>query len=308
MTTVPAAAAAAAPPAAPSAGAPPASSAKRTPARRQSPLRRLMRDKAAMVAAIFLIAVILAAILAPWIAPTDPYANNLRLRMKPPSAEFWLGTDAQGRDMVTRILFGMRTSFFIGFVAVAIGGFIGATLGILAAYYSRLDNLIMRIVDVLLTFPAILLGLAIAAVLGPGVNSLIVALAASAVPTVARITRGAASVVMRSEYMEAGRAVGLGDGALIWRYLAPNCVSTILVYLTLQFGQTVLLGASLSFLGLGVQPPVAELGSMAAEGRNFLFFAPHVSTVPSVAIFLVVLAFNVLGDAMRDVLDPRLRQ
>lgn len=306
MSTPPATApatAGATPAAASAAGAPSASVA-----RRHSPLRRLMRDKAAVAAAVFLILVILAALLAPWIAPTDPYANNLRLRMRPPGAEFWLGTDSQGRDMVTRLLYGMRTSLFIGFVAVAIGGLLGATMGILAAYYSRLDNLIMRVVDVLLTFPAILLGLAIAAVLGPGVGSLIVALAASAVPTVARITRGAASVVMRSEYMEAGRAVGLGDGALIWRYLAPNCVSTILVYLTLQFGQTVLLGASLSFLGLGVQAPLAELGSMAAEGRNFLFFAPHVSTVPSVAIFLVVLAFNVLGDAMRDVLDPRLRQ
>ena len=306
MNTAPAPAAPT--PAAPVAGAPAAARTAPAVGRRRSPFQRLLRDKVAVGAGIFLIAVILAALFAPWIAPSDPYANNLRLRMRPPGGDFLLGTDSQGRDMVTRVLFGLRTSLFIGFIAVAIGGILGATLGILAAYYSKLDNLIMRVVDVLLTFPAILLGLAIAAVLGPGVGSLIVALSASAVPTVARITRGAASVVMRNEYMEAGRAVGLGDGALIWRYLAPNCVSTIMVYLTLQFGQTVLLGASLSFLGLGVQSPTAELGSMAAEGRNFLFLAPHVATVPSVAIFLVVLAFNVLGDAMRDVLDPRLRQ
>jgi ABC-type dipeptide/oligopeptide/nickel transport system permease subunit len=257
---------------------------------------------------VFLLAVVFSAVFAPLLTDVDPYANNLRERLKPPGGEYLLGTDEQGRDMVTRLLYGIRTTLLIGLCGVMLGGLVGATMGILAAFYKRLDNLIMRIVDILLSFPSILFGLAIAAVLTPGIGSLILALSIAAVPTVARISRGAATVVMHNEYMEAGRAIGLSDGALLWRYLTLNCLSAILVYLTLQFGQTILLGAALSFLGLGAQPPTAELGTMAAAGRDFLFFRPHVATVPSLAIFLIVLAFNVLGDALRDVLDPRLRQ
>lgn len=272
-----------------------------------SPWRRLLRDKPAVLAATFLLLVVGAAIVAPLIAPTDPYANNMRLRLKPPGGDFLLGTDSQGRSMVTRMLFGLRATLVIGLTAVAIGGFVGATLGILAAFYRRLDNVIMRVVDVLLSFPSILFGLALAAVLGPGLDSLVAALSVAAVPTVARISRGAATQVMQQDFMEAGRAIGLSDFALITRYLARNCISTVLVYLTLQLGQTILLGAALSFLGLGAQPPAAELGSMAAEGRRYLSFAPHAATVPSAAIFLIVLAFNVLGDALRDAFDPKLR-
>ena len=272
-----------------------------------SPWRRLLRDRPAMLAAAFLLLVVAAAILAPWIAPTDPYLNNMRLRLKPPGGDFLLGTDSQGRSMVTRMLFGLRATLVIGLTAVAIGGCIGATLGILAAFYRRLDNVIMRVVDVLLSFPSILFGLALAAVLGPGLGSLVAALSVAAVPTVARISRGAATQVMQQDFMEAGRAIGLSDFALITRYLARNCISTVMVYLTLQLGQTILLGAALSFLGLGAQPPAAELGSMAAEGRRYLSFAPHAATVPSAAIFLIVLAFNVLGDALRDAFDPKLR-
>jgi ABC-type dipeptide/oligopeptide/nickel transport system permease subunit len=261
-----------------------------------------------MLALGWLVVVVLAALLAPLLAAHDPYANNMRLRLRPPGGDFPLGTDTQGRDMVTRLLFGSRTTLLMGLTAVGCGGLTGATMGILAAFYRRLETPFMRVVDVLLSFPSILFGLAIAAVLGAGVRSLILALSISAVPTVARIARGAATVVMQQEYMAAGRAVGLGDGPLILRYLIMNCVAVVFVYLTLQLGQTILLGAALSFLGLGAQPPTAELGSMAAEGRRYLSFAPHVSTLPSAVIFSIVLAFNVLGDALRDVLDPRLRQ
>lgn len=276
--------------------------------RSNSPWRRVLKDGPALIALIFLVLVILAAIFAPLIAPSDPYANNMRLRLKPPGGDFLLGTDTQGRDMVTRILFGLRSTLTIGITAVIIGGLIGSSLGILAAFYRRLDNPIMRFVDVLLSFPSILFGLALAAVLKPGLGSLIAALSVAAVPTVARIARGAATVVMQQDFMEAGRAIGLSDFALATRYLARNCVSTIMVYLTLQLGQTILLGAALSFLGLGAQPPTAELGSMASEGRRFLSFAPHVATIPSAMIFLIVLAFNVLGDALRDAFDPKMRQ
>lgn len=270
--------------------------------------RRLSRDVPAMGALAYLGLVVVVAVLAPLVAPADPYANNMRLRLRPPGGDFLLGTDTQGRDMISRLLFGARTTLLIGVTAVGCGGLTGAAMGILAAFYRRLDTALMRVVDVLLSFPSILFGLAIAAVLGAGVRSLVLALSIAAIPTVARIARGAATVVMQQDYMDAGRAIGLGDRALILRYLTMNCVAVVFVYLTLQLGQTILLGAALSFLGLGAQPPTAELGSMAAEGRRFLSFAPHVSTLPSVAIFSVVLAFNVLGDALRDVLDPRLRQ
>jgi ABC-type dipeptide/oligopeptide/nickel transport system permease subunit len=196
----------------------------------------------------------------------------------------------------------------LGFTAVAVGGGIGATLGLLAAYYRRLDTPLMRFVDVLLSFPPILFGLAIAAVIGTGLNGLVVALCITAIPSIARISRGAAQQVMQQEYMEAGRAAGNRDFKMLWHYLAANTWPVILIYMTLQLGQAILLGAALSFLGLGAQPPTAELGSMAADGRKFLQIAPHVSTLPCALIFLLVLAFNVLGDALRDALDPQLRQ
>jgi len=221
---------------------------------------------------------------------------------------YFLGADNQGRDMLSRLLFGLRATLGIGIVAVLVGGGLGALIGLSAAYFKRLDQPLMRLVDVLLSFPSILFGLAIAAVMGTGLFSLVIALSIASVPSIARIARGAAQSIMQQEYMEASRAVGLGDGALIWRYLALNCWPTILIYMTLQLGQAILLGAALSFLGLGAQPPTAELGSMAADGRKFLSIAPHVSTLPCAAIFLVVLAFNVLGDALRDALDPKLRQ
>ncbi|MFO1082730.1 MAG: ABC transporter permease [Reyranellaceae bacterium] len=280
--------------------------------RKNAVWRRILRDPAAAAAALFLVAVVIAAATAPWIAPFDPYANTMRLRLCPPGSErcaaYLLGADNQGRDMLSRLLFGLRATLELGITAVALGGGLGALIGLSAAYFRRLDAPLMRLVDVLLSFPSILFGLAIAAVLGTGLGSLVIALGIAAVPSIARIARGAAQSIMQQEYMEAGRAVGLGDGALIWRYLARNCWPTILIYMTLQLGQAILLGAALSFLGLGAQPPTAELGSMAADGRKFLQIAPWVSTLPCAAIFLVVLAFNVLGDALRDALDPKLRQ
>ncbi|HEY4249654.1 MAG TPA: ABC transporter permease [Roseomonas sp.] len=272
-------------------------------------LRRLTRDPAAAAALVFVVLVILAAIFAPLLAPTDPFDNDLSLAMQPPGSDgLPLGADAQGRDMITRLLFGMRASLLMGFAAVILGGGVGAALGFLAAFYQRwLDAPIMRLVDIMLSFPAILFGLAIAAIMGPGMPAVILALSVATVPLMARIVRGSALVVMRQDYIEAARATGMSDLRLIWRHLAPNCLSAIFVFATLRFGQVILLGSALSFLGLGAQPPVPELGAMASEGRNFLFYAPHIAVLPSAAIFLVVLAFNLLGDALRDALDPRLR-
>ena len=275
---------------------------------RPSIVRRLTRDKAAAIAAIFLALVVLAAVFAPIVAPYDPYFTDLSKAMQAPNAEHWFGTDTAGRDVLSRVIYGTRNTLAIGLIGVIFGGVIGGFLGILAAYFRRLDGWIMRIVDVMLAFPAILLGLAVAAIFGAGLMAVIVAVVVATVPDVARVARGAAVGVMGQEYMEAGRAVGVSDATLIWRYLALNCISTIFVFLTLRFGQIILIGSALSFLGLGAQPPTAELGMMASQGRDFLFISEHIAIIPSLMIFLIVLAANILGDAFRDVLDPRLQQ
>jgi peptide/nickel transport system permease protein len=271
-------------------------------------LRRLLRDKVGAAALLLVVLIVLAAVLAPVLAPTDPSDNNLANAMLPPgSPGLPLGADSQGRDMVTRLLFGLRMSLLMGLAAVLLGGGAGVLIGFAAAFWRGLDGLLMRLMDVMLSFPAILFGLALAAILGPGLWAVTLALSVATVPLMARIVRGAALVVMQEDYIEAARVIGMSDARLIRRHLAPNCLSPIFVFATLRFGQVILLGAALSFLGLGAQPPVAELGAMASDGRNFLFFAPHIAVIPCIAIFIVGLAFNVLGDTLRDALDPRLR-
>ena len=275
---------------------------------RASLLRRLARDRVAAGAGLTLSVIVLAAVFAPWVAPFDPYAIDLTNVMNPPGGANLLGTDSNGRDILSRLIYGARNTLMLGLVGVLCGGTLGGLLGILAAFYKRLDPWIMRLVDVMLAFPAILIGLAVAAIAGAGLAAVVIALVVATVPDVARVSRGAAIGVMEQEFIEAGRALGVSDTTLIWRYLALNCISTIFVFLTLRFGQIILTGSALSFLGMGAQPPMAELGMMAAQGRDFLFMAPHIATVPSLAIFVVVLCANLLGDAIRDVLDPRLQQ
>jgi len=270
-------------------------------------LRRLARDRVAALAALVLAIIVLSALFAPWIAPYDPYFTDLTKVMQSPSAAHWFGTDNTGRDIFSRVLYGTRNTLMLGLIGVIVGGFLGGVLGILAAFYRRLDGWIMRLVDIMLAFPAILIGLAVAAIFGAGLTAVVIALVVATVPDVARVARGAAIGVMGQEFMEAGRAVGVSDRELIWRYLTLNCISTIFVFLTLRFGQIILIGAALGFLGMGAQPPTAELGMMAAQGRDFLFMAPHIATIPSCVIFVIVLAANLLGDALRDVLDPRLQ-
>lgn len=268
-------------------------------------MRRLLRDPLGLAALLVLSTALALAVLAPVIAPTDPADNDLSLAMQPPGAGLLLGADDQGRDLVTRVLFGLRLTLLIGAASVAAGGVLGIALGLLAAFHRRLDGPVMRGMDVLLSFPAILFGLAMAGILGPGVPAVVLALSVATVPLMARIARAAAGVEMGRDYIEAARATGAGNGRLILRHLLPNCATALLVFATLRFGQVILLGAALSFLGLGAQPPTAELGAMASQGRNFLFFAPHIAIVPCLAIVAVVLACNVLGDSLRDALDPR---
>lgn len=275
--------------------------------RRAGVLARIARDRIALTAAVVLSIVVLAAIFAPLISPFDPYFTDLTKAMQPPDAEHWFGLDNTGRDIFSRVLYGTRNTLTLGLAGVLVGGVIGGGIGIVSAFYKRIDPWVMRGIDILLAFPAILIGLAVAAIFGAGLTAVIVALIVSTVPDVARVARGAAIGVMSQEFMEAGRAIGVSDRTLIWRYLALNCISTVSVFLTLRFGQVILVGSALGFLGMGAQPPEAELGMMAAQGRDFLFMAPHISAIPSLVIFVIVLAANLLGDAIRDVLDPRLQ-
>jgi len=280
--------------------------------RRKAWWRALLADRAAALALAVLAIFVLGAIFAPWLAPHDPYEGTRNVMVPPAWAErgrpeFLLGTDGQGRDIFSRILYGTRLTLIIGLVAVGLGGLIGSLMGLLAAFYRRFDGVVMRLVDMMLSFPAILLGLALVAVFGPGAVPVIVALAIATVPDCARIARSIGVSVMEQEFMEAGRAVGLSDATLFFRYLVRNCISSVMIFISLRFGQVILLGAALSFLGLGARPPAAELGMMAAQGRDFLLFAPHIAVIPSVTIFIIVLAANITGDALRDVLDPRLR-
>ncbi|SHJ77927.1 peptide/nickel transport system permease protein [Roseomonas rosea] len=278
------------------------------PPKRPGTLSRLMREPAAAFAMVLVVLVLGAAILAPVLSPTDPYDNDLSLAMQAPgSPGLPLGADAQGRDMITRLLYGLRITLLMGFASVVLGGGVGALVGFAAAFYRRIDGFLMRLMDVMLSFPAILFGLALAAIFGPGIPAVVLALSVATVPLMARIVRGSALAIMGLDYIEAARATGMSDARIILRHVAPNCLSSIFVFATLRFGQVILLGSALSFLGLGAQPPTPELGAMASDGRNFLFFAPHIAVIPCVAIFAVVLAFNVLGDALRDALDPRLR-
>lgn len=277
--------------------------------KRMSVWRMMTSDVGSVISIIIVGLAIFCGLFAGWLAPEDPYGGNLAMMLKPVGTEgYLLGTDAQGRDMITRLLYGTRMSMLIGVVSVFFGCALGGVIGFMAAFYRRIDGVFMRTMDVLLSFPAILFGLAIAAIFGPGLIAVVIALTIATVPLMARVVRGAAIVVLQQDYIESARSLGMSDTRIIRKYVLPNCLSSIFVFVTLRFGQVILLGAALSFIGLGAQPPTAELGAMAADGRNYLFFAPHVSVLPSLVIFLIVLAFNVLGDSLRDALDPKLRK
>lgn len=275
--------------------------------------RRIWSDRLLVLWLFLAVVIVLLGLLGSWIAPHDPYATQMGIARhtpgwtSPDGVTYWLGTDVQGRDILSRVLHGLGATLKIGLSSVAIGSGLGIVLGTLAAFYRRLTAPIMRLTDVLLSFPAILFGLSLSALMGPGLASLVIALSVSAVAGMARVARSAALVVTKQDYMEAGRSIGFGDFYLIVRYLLPNCSSMLLVYATLQLGHTILLASLLSFLGLGPAPPYAELGSMAADGRKYLEIFPHISTIPTLTIFLVVLVINLLGDSLRDAFDPKLR-
>jgi peptide/nickel transport system permease protein len=269
--------------------------------------RRAGRDPVVIVAVSTLAVFALTAMFAPYVAPYDPLAIDLRQRLRPPAASHWLGTDEFGRDLLSRLVHGSRITLATGLIAlgISIGG--GVPLGLAGSFIRGLEEWLMRFNDVLLALPGTLVAIAVVAVAGPGMYSPAFGVGLSSIPVFARLTRSVVVAVRDAEFVEAARALGLPGLRIALRHVLPHCVSPIVVFASLQFGTAVLLVASLSFLGLGVQPPVPEWGAMVNAGRVYLRIAPHLATVPSVAIFAVVVSMNLVGDAIRDLLDPRLR-
>ncbi len=255
---------------------------------------------------IFLL--VITAIFAPFIAPYNPYLTNLENHLASPSAQHWLGTDSLGRDTLSRVIFGTRTSLLIGLVAIGIAAAIGMTLGLIAGYYGGwVYTIIMRLVDAVMAFPMILLALVIAALLGGGLVNVIIALGFSMMPSYARLMSSQVLSVKETDYVMAEKSLGADSFRIMLRHIFPNCLPPLIVLVTMMLGATILAEAGLSFLGVGIEPPTAAWGAMVNEGRQYLLTDPVLSIAPGVAIMLVVFAFNMIGDGLRDALDPRLR-
>ena len=272
--------------------------------------RKFRRQKVAMVAGGFVIALVVIAIAAPWIAPFD--AENFfdydQLNARP-SGRHWFGVDALGRDIYSRILMGARISLAAGFLSVAVGAIVGTLLGLIAGYKEGWwDRVIMRISDVLFAFPGILLAIGIVAILGGGMANVIVAVAVFSSPTFARLVRGNTLALKHLTFIEAARSLGASDSTIVFRHIFPGTVSAVVVYFSLRIGTSIITAASLSVLGMGAQPPTPEWGAMLDAARADMLTAPHEAIFPALAIFLTVLAFNLLGDGLRDALDPKIER
>jgi peptide/nickel transport system permease protein len=280
--------------------------------RRASPrgaaLWRIAGQRGAQVGLVVFAAFVLMALTSRWLAPFDPNAQNPALGLTPPSAAHPFGTDVFGRDILSRIMDASKLTLLIAFASVAISALAGVSLGLLTGYFQGwLDAALMRCMDVLLSFPGLVLALVLAAIMGPGLTSVIVAVGIAGIPTFARVARGAVLSVRNNDYVEAARAIGCASGHVIRRHVLPNTLAPIVVLTTLYIAFAVLTASSLSFLGVGVRPPTAEWGSMTNEGRGILQVAWWVSTFPGLMIMLLVLSANLVGDAVRDTLDPTLR-
>lgn len=271
-------------------------------------LKRLKKNKFAMVSLFILIVLILMAVFAPWIAPYDPAEQDVYNIMQGPSKEHLLGTDEFGRDILSRIIYGARVSLSVGIVAETIAMVVGIVLGSLAGYYGgKVDIVISRLIEIFASFPHILFALTIMFVLGPGIINLFIAIGFVGWTSVARVIRGQIMQLKEKEYVEASIASGGSGFRIIFKHLIPNCLSTIIIIATLNIPSDIMYEASLSFLGLGVQPPTASWGAMINAARVFMRSAPYYSIFPGIAIMITVLSFNMLGDGLRDALDPKLK-
>ncbi|MDZ7801916.1 MAG: ABC transporter permease [Trueperaceae bacterium] len=284
--------------------APAAQTVQRRPSR--GVWTRFRRNGLAMVGLVIVALLVLVAVFAPWLAPQDPAAQSLFERRAAPGDGFILGADAFGRDILSRLIFGARVTLIVSVTSVGFGVLVGGLLGTIAGYVGGvLDNVIMRAMDVLLAFPYLLLAIIIVTALGPGMDNTIIAIGIWTVPAFARIARGAVAGIRERDYINAARALGARGPRIVRRHVVPNFLATLLVYASLYLAYAILMEAALSFLGLGVQPPTPSWAGMIAAGRDYITSAPHIATIPGIAIALAVVGFNLLGDGLRDAMDVR---
>jgi peptide/nickel transport system permease protein len=270
--------------------------------------RRLRRSPNLVAGTIILVAVVASAVLAPHISPHDPIEQDFSSQLQPPSVSHLFGTDEFGRDIFSRVVYGARIALQVGGLADAIATALGVLLGVMAGYFGgRLDAILTRAIDVMLAFPYLLLAMIVVAILGPGLTNAMMAIAIVYTPQFARVVRGVVLSVKEQEFVEAAQSMGAGTFRILGRHVLPNIVSPIIVMATLTVGFMIVETAGLSFLGLGASPPTPEWGSMLATGREYMLTAPWITTFPGLAILVTVVAFNMVGDGLRDVLDPRLR-
>jgi len=280
---------------------PPSSSFKRF-------LRVFLARKVVIVGLLVILALILMAIFAPVLAPHDPYAQNLANSLQKPSSEHLLGTDLLGRDVLSRIIYGSRVSLMVGIVVVLLGGTLGMAIGLISGYFGGvIDSILMRIMDAIIAIPMIILAMALGAAMGGGITNVILALGIAITPTYARLMRGQVLSIKQQDYVIAGELTGASNLRNILVHVFPNSISPLIVLITMNLGMAILAEAGLSFLGLGIAPPGAAWGAMVNDGYRYLLAHPLLSVAPGLCVMIVVLAFNIVGDALRDALDPRLR-
>ena len=270
-------------------------------------LRKFLRNPLAVIGAVSIVILVLAAVLAPWVAPFNPLELDLiNTYQTPGTGGHLLGTDNFGRDILSRLIYGSRISLLIGIVVVSIAAVIGTILGMIAGFYGGVvDNLIMRLVEIFYAFPFLILAIAVIALFGPSIFNVMWVLGLVSWPLYARVVRAEVLRLREVEYVEAARAAGMGDGRIMFKHILPNSLTPVIVLATFGIPEAILASAALGFLGLGVQPPTPEWGVMISEGKDFIRRAPYLITWPGVAIMMVVLSFNFLGDGLRDVLDPK---
>ena len=272
-------------------------------------LRRLLRHRVAVVGCVFVFIFVAVSLLAPVVAPYDPIKADFQAALKKPSLEHPFGTDHFGRDVLSRIIYGARTSLLIGVFSVLIAAFGGVLLGLVGGYMGGwLDNLIMRIVDVSLTFPRILLSILLIAIIGTGMENIMLAVGIFAIPTYARLVRSSVLVLKETEFVEAAQAMGGSSSRVLFLHIFPGTLGPVVVQSTFLIATSIRVAAGLSFLGIGVPPPTPEWGTMLADARSYMALAPHLLAIPGFALMAVVLSFNLLGDGLRDALDPKLRR
>lgn len=279
-----------------------------TPPRRQI-LRRLLQEPTTIAGLVLLVVFALLALAAPLISPYDPLFQNISASLTPPSPDYWLGTDKLGRDLLSRMLYGARISLRVGLLVVVSAGVFGALVGLISGYVRGwVDEVLMRVTDIFFAFPSLILAMAIAGALGPSLQNALIAVAAVSWPVYARLIRSQVLVLREQEFVQAARAIGVTGWKVLFRHLLPNTLAPFLVQASFDMGATILAVAGLSFIGFGAQPPIPEWGVMISEGRNYITTQGWLTAVPAGAILLLVAAFNLVGDGLRDVLDPRLRR